>query len=344
MLAEVLRYTENPIESVISGSSNTFNWIFFFLLNTFHNFSQRFIPNSLNVWTHKFFQNLLISILSVGPVPEHVSFIMDGNRRYAKSNNLPLKRGHEAGGFTLLTLVYICKKIGVRCVSAYAFSIENFSRPKEEVSTLMELFSNKLEEFATRANDFKDPLYGSRLKIIGDRRLLTKQLRKKVEEVERFTTDGTDFTFYVCFPYTSRNDIQHAMYLNSKSYLKNKIKLKDINMSNFSRNMYLENFSDKCDILIRTSGHKRLSDYMLWQSHQNTTIEFVNTLWPDFSFIQMYLIFFRWSFFTTIQQYNSSGSSALPNLVPNFQFFNNKKYEPLETFPESPIAVSILGN
>lgn len=114
---------------------------------------------SLFSWFYVNLQNILIKALRVGPVPEHVSFIMDGNRRYAKSRRLPVKKGHEAGGLTLLTLLYICKRLGVKCVSAYAFSIENFNRPKEEVDTLMNLFTVKLDEFAKRAKDYKDPLY-----------------------------------------------------------------------------------------------------------------------------------------------------------------------------------------
>lgn len=343
MLARATRFLEDPLSGGFQYVYSAVSNMFFFLLNIIQVLYNSILPKSTKGWLHKLFQNLLIAIISVGPIPEHVSFIMDGNRRFAKSNNIPLQRGHEAGGFTLLTLVYICKKMGVRCVSAYAFSIENFNRPKEEVETLMTLFNVKLEEFANRASDFKDPLYGSKLKVVGDRSLLSLDTQKRLDEVEKLTEDGQEFTFYVCFPYTARNDIQHAIYLKSKSFQAKEIELENITEETLSRDMYLDEFSNRCDILIRTSGHKRLSDYMLWQSHQNTTIEFVSTLWPDFSFIQMFLIFFRWSFFTTIQEFNSKDKSLLDTFSPGLNILEKRKSTSINSLPDPPISVSVLG-
>ncbi|SMN19159.1 similar to Saccharomyces cerevisiae YMR101C SRT1 Cis-prenyltransferase involved in synthesis of long-chain dolichols [Maudiozyma saulgeensis] len=346
MIPSAKRLIRGPLIRSANYTVESSITLFLYVFNQLHIVFMRIVPQSVRVWWQKFLQDIFIAILKVGPIPEHVSFIMDGNRRYAKSNNLPLKKGHEAGGFTLLTLVYICKKMGVKCVSAYAFSIENFNRSEEEVQTLMALFNAKLEEFANRAQDYKDPLYGSKLRIVGDKRLLTPETRAKLKEVERLTKDGKDFTFYVCFPYTSRNDIQHAIYRNSKDYIENRIKLDDINLEKFSEKMYLDEFSQKCDILIRTSGHRRLSDYMLWQSHQSSTIEFVPTLWPDFTFTQMCLIFFRWSFFTTIQMYNEHEGSQQyiwKNFLPSIPFMNKTHYEPLESLADPPVAVSVLG-
>ena len=345
MIAKLMRFIDPPLTRSYNIITNFIIVSFLYAFNKLHLIFMRIVPQSVRVWWQKFLQDVFINILKAGPIPEHVSFIMDGNRRYAKSNNLPLKKGHEAGGFTLLTLVYICKKMGVKCVSAYAFSIENFNRSEEEVATLMALFNAKLEEFANRAQDFRDPLYGSKLRIVGDRSLLSEETKTKLKEVERLTKDGKDFTFYVCFPYTSRNDIQHTMYLNTKDYVEKKIELNDITVSKFSDKMYLDEFSKKCDILIRTSGHQRLSDYMLWQSHQNSTIEFVPTLWPDFTFTQMCLIFFRWSFFTTIQRYNNKSSLNYPEsrLTSKIPFLNKRRYQSLESLPEPPVAVSVLG-
>ena len=344
MLARASRFLEDPLcggfQYAYSFVSNTL--IFFLgLVQVLYN---SLLPKSTKVWLHTFLQNLLITIIKTGPIPEHVSFIMDGNRRFAKFNNLPLQRGHEAGGFTLLTLVYICKKMGVRCVSAYAFSIENFNRPKEEVETLMTLFNEKLTEFVKKAGDLKDPMYGSRLKVVGDRRLLSPETRLRLEEVEELTKEGADFTFYVCFPYTSRNDIQHAIYKESRKYKTKKTQLSNITQESLGKGMYLDEFSNKCDILIRTSGHKRLSDFMLWQCHQNTTIEFVSTLWPDFTFIQMFLIFFRWSFFTTLQEYNTKDVSFFDKVSAELNILEKRKNTTLESLPDPPISISVLGN
>lgn len=286
------------------------------------------------------FQNIMINVVAVGPVPRHVSFIMDGNRRYAKKMGMPLKKGHEAGGITLLSLCYVLKKMGVRCVSAYAFSIENFNRPAEEVDALTNMFSVKLDEFARRAKDYKDPLYQSKLRIVGDHSLISEDMRKKIKEVEQLTSDGEDFTLYICFPYTARNDIHHSMQSSIELWTKSNLDLRQLKISDFTSNMYLDQYSDKCDLLIRTSGHLRLSDYMLWQVHENATIKFSPALWPDFGFLDLYLMMLHWSFFTTIQKFKKSTMQKTP-----LRFWNRKHSSKccFELLPTAPIAISITG-
>lgn len=298
--------------------------------------------NSYSQWIILKGKRLLIDILRTGPLPTHVSFIMDGNRRYAKGRKLPIKNGHEAGGETLFTLVCICKGLGIRCVSAYAFSIENFSRPREEVDTLMELFSNKLDEFAEKANDLKDPLYGCSLRVVGDMSLLTEELKFKIRNVEN-KTKGGEFVLYLCFPYTSRNDIMHAVTQSIHKYTNSDED--ELTVKELTNHMYFESYSNKVDLLIRTSGHMRLSDYNLWQVHEHSTIEFSDTLWPQFSFMQMYLILLRWSMFKVIQNYNKSN-------IDNHTKMGEKIYKPYKKFlkltssnklPEPPIAVSVVA-
>ena len=290
-------------------------------------------------------QNMLVKALSKGPIPDHISFIMDGNRRYARSKTLPLKKGHEAGGLTLLTLVYMCKKIGVKCVSAYAFSIENFKRPAEEVATLMELFDVKLKEFARRAKDFHDPLFGSRLKIVGDMSFLSQELQESIERVEELTKDGDLFTLYICFPYTSRNDICNTMRFLVGSVKDNTLQRDGLSVERFTTSMYLGEFSDKCDILIRTSGNRRLSDYMLWQCHENSTLEFVDTLWPDFTFLNMYLIILKWAFFTIIQRYNERQKHSIVNsILERCRDVPPASGVSLGELPIPPISVTVTGN
>ncbi|CCE64136.1 hypothetical protein TPHA_0G02950 [Tetrapisispora phaffii CBS 4417] len=253
-------------------------------------------------WILTRFRSLFISVIKVGYVPQHISFIMDGNRRYAKSFDLPVKKGHEAGGLNLLSLVYSCKQMGVKCVSAYAFSIENFNRSPEEVNTLTTLFAEKLDDFAARAVDYTDPLYGTRLKIVGDFSYLSSDMVERIRRVEALTQNGDDFILYICYPYTSRNDIYHSIF-NTVDKKINNINTKQstdnstIHIKDFSNSMYFDSFSDKCDLLVRTSGHNRLSDYMLWQTHESSTIEFTDSLWPDFSFFSLYWMIIRWSFF-----------------------------------------------
>lgn len=290
-------------------------------------------------------QSFSIAIISVGPIPRHVAFIMDGNRRFAKKLDMPVKKGHEAGGLTLLNLCYACKKIGVRCVSAYAFSIENFNRPKEEVDALTSMFAVKLDEFAKRARDFYDPLYGSRLRVVGDHSLVSEEMRDKIKNVEELTKDGRDFTLYICFPYTSRNDIYHVVHQSVDRCLTKTLNSNNINVSTFTDSMYFDCFSNKCDLLIRTSGHIRLSDYMLWQVHENSDIEFTPTLWPDFTFLNLYVMILQWSFFTNIQRYNDLGFSLREKLYDALPFMvktSSSSYA-LNSLPKPPIAISITG-
>ncbi|CAL9735406.1 dehydrodolichyl diphosphate synthase complex subunit Srt1p [Monosporozyma servazzii] len=344
MIPNILwRYLEAPFVWVIQLIIEIISEIHFWIRLKEYLFIRLVFENSVVVKTTQYIKDILIYTLGVGPVPRHVSFIMDGNRRYARSQKVSLQKGHEAGGKTLLTLVYICKKIGVRCVSCYAFSIENFKRPKEEVDTLMELFAVKLDEFAARANDYRDPLYGSKLKIVGDATLLSKEIREKIKLVESFTGKGNLFTLYVCLPYTSRNDIHHSM---CKSILKS-LQSKDddefvLSAKTLSNEMYLENFSDKCDVVIRTSGHKRLSDYMLWQSHQNATIEFSDSLWPDFAFFEMYMMLLKWSFFQHLQDYKHSAFFLTRQIRSRCRLIVNKEVN-VNYFdlPDPPISVSV---
>ncbi|AGO10434.1 AaceriABL022Wp [[Ashbya] aceris (nom. inval.)] len=249
-----------------------------------------------------FVQNLLLKILQMGPLPQHVSFIMDGNRRYAKSMNLPLKLGHEAGSVALMRTLHTCKRAGIEAVSAYAFSIENFNRPKEEIDTLTEMLSRRLQDFANRATNLKDRMYGARLLVVGDRALLSPELNDKITYIEDMTKHNTAFTVYICLPYTTRNDIYHAMYDLVRLCQAGALDSKDISVEMLTNAMYLGTNSNRADILVRTSGHTRLSDYMLWQVHEQSFIEFSNCMWPDFTFRTFFTILLKWSFVTALHE------------------------------------------
>ncbi|SCU89970.1 LANO_0D07074g1_1 [Lachancea nothofagi CBS 11611] len=290
-------------------------------------------------------QKTLIRVLQVGPLPKHVSFIMDGNRRYAKSLSMPTKSGHEAGAVTLLNLLAACKSIGIKTVSAYAFSIENFNRPREEVDVLTSLLAEKLDEVAHRAQDRNSELYGLRLCVIGERSMISKNLNDKITRVERMTDAGESMILYICFPYTSRNDIYHAVYDAAEGCKYHGQRAADIDVQNFTKRMFLGDYANKCDLLIRTSGHTRLSDYMLWQVHENGVVEFTNTLWPDFSFIEFFSMLLKWSFFTSLQRRQlakvSLRSQTMHFLKDNLLPFKRKQIS-YEDLPEAPQSVSVV--
>lgn len=358
MLLTFLTYIEAPIFWVIKLIREICHEIKHWIQLKIWNLIEFFYQIKIVSFLIDLIQRCLIYTLSVGPVPNHVSFIMDGNRRYAKLRNLPVNEGHKAGGVTLLNLIYVCKRIGVKCISCYAFSIENFNRSKEEVDTLMELFAVKLDEFAQKATNYRDPLYGSTLKIIGDQTLLSEEMRIKIKKVEDLTNNGDDFTVYICFPYTSRNDIVHSIQTTVLKKIKSNANNKNtddndegtsernekinITEKDLNQSMYLnKNFGDKCDILIRTSGHIRLSDFMLWQSHQNTTIEFNNSLWPDFNFIKVYLLLLKWSFYRNIQKHRQLNFSLRRYLLSCiFSCSFTTKHVDYYSLPNPPLTVS----
>lgn len=310
--------------------------------------------SGLNVAFHPFariiswFQEFLMRVLRVGPVPRHLSFIMDGNRRFAKRLNKPVKEGHRAGGATLIDILLLCKKLRVTTVSAYAFSIENFNRSPREVGTLMDLLAYYIDEFTARATDHKDEMYGIRMRVVGDVSLLSEALREKIRVAEELTKNGTEFTLYLALPYTSRNDIVHSMKLNIETKNNDLTRQTRIDETSLTENMYFDQFSDKCDLLIRTSGHTRLSDYMLWQVHENSIIEFVDCLWPDFNFWHLYWIVLKWSFYQTWQQALKLNeptlvSHFLPKIKNSMPFdaMKRSKRVALDSLPAPPLAVSV---
>lgn len=178
-------------------------------------------------------------------------------------------------------------------VTVYAFSIENFNRLKEEVDTLMELLRDKLtyltvyDDSYARANQVK-------VRIIGNRSMIPVDILEDLEKVEHITDVALyPRTLNVCFPYTSRDDIAHSI----QKVCENKTPKDAISVKELDTNMYMGASSAPLDLLVRTSGHTRLSDFMLWQCTHNCKIEFVDTLWPDFKFITLYCILLKWSYY-----------------------------------------------
>lgn len=223
---------------------------------------------------------------------------MDGNRRFAKINSLPLKEGHRLGAEALVKVLDCCFRVGVKSVTTYAFSIENFNRKPEEVETIFSLLKTKLLLLSSE-NHLCD-LHQVRVKIIGNKSYLPRDVLEDIEKVEMKTAQHTKHNLFIALPYTSRDDIWHSMNIITKKIRDNEINVGDINNDLIDNNFYYEGISDQVDILVRTSGHTRLSDYMLWQCHQDSVIEFPNTLWPDYKFLQTWWTIFKWSYYKTL--------------------------------------------
>lgn len=156
-----------------------------------------------------YIRKCMFAILSVGPVPNHIAFIMDGNRRYAKKRNMEEGDGHKAGFSALMSILRYCYELGVKYVTVYAFSIDNFKRKPKEVQSLMELMREKIEELLQQESLVNE--YGIRLHFIGDLQLLTEPVRAAVEKAMRITAHNDQRVLLICVAYTSRNEIVNAV-------------------------------------------------------------------------------------------------------------------------------------
>lgn len=209
-------------------------------------------------------------------IPTHIAIIMDGNRRWAKKNNLETIKGHEAGANTLEKIATHAKKIGVKYLTVYAFSTENWNRTKEEVGALMLLLKKYVEKMLkkTDAENIK-------INILGDLSRLDESLQKSINKIIDGTKDNTGLVLNVAFNYGGRNEITNSVKKIAKDIEDKKIKIEDIDEKLFSNYLYTKNQPDP-DILIRPGGELRISNFLLWQLAY-TEFVFIDKYWPEFS-------------------------------------------------------------
>ena len=249
-----------------------------------------------------FFEDFVIATMKTGPIPKHIALIMDGNRTYAKNHRSPLKEGHFAGANALVKVLEVCYKSGIEHVTIFAFSLENFNRSKEEVNTLFGLLRDKLKMISENEESYAR-FNKVRIRIIGNRSFIPNDILKDLEYIEQVTTErSTKKCLNVCFPYTARDEITYSIKSIVEKRSNGVIQSRDdINASMIEDNFYFGPDIPPLDILVRTSGHTRLSDFMLWQCNSGCTIEFPDVLWPDFGFFCIMSILFKWSYYRTIQ-------------------------------------------
>ena len=209
-------------------------------------------------------------------LPKHIAIIMDGNRRWAKKRNLPVALGHKEGAKTLEKIVRYANKIGIKYITVYAFSTENWKRTEEEVNSLMTLFQNYLDDYSKRANS-----ENIKVKIIGSRENLSNKMIDKIEKCMERTKNNTGITFNIALNYGGRDEIVAAVKEIAQKVKQNEIEIKDITEKLISSNLYTKGQPDP-DLLIRTSGELRLSNFLPWQLVY-TEFLFVDKYWPDFS-------------------------------------------------------------
>ena len=209
-------------------------------------------------------------------LPKHIAIIMDGNRRWAKSRNLPVKLGHKQGAETLKKIVRHANKIGLEYITVYAFSTENWKRSEEEVSALMSLLEKYLDDFAKEA-DTENIV----IRVLGDLKPLSKSLQQSIEKTIKRTENNTGTIFNIALNYGGRNEIVTAVREISQKVKSGKIEIDEISEELVSENLYTKNIPDP-DLLIRTSGEIRLSGFLPWQLVYSEFL-FLDKLWPDFS-------------------------------------------------------------
>lgn len=209
-------------------------------------------------------------------LPKHIAIIMDGNRRWAKSKGKPAGFGHKEGAKVLEKIVRYANKIGIEHITVYAFSTENWKRAKEEVSTLMALFQSYLDDYSKRADS-----ENIKVKIIGSRDGLSEKMKDSISKCMERTKDNTGITFNIALNYGGRDELLKAVKNISEQVKENKLNIEDITEETISNNLYTQGQPDP-DLLIRTSGEIRLSNFLPWQLVYSEFL-FIEKYWPDFS-------------------------------------------------------------
>lgn len=213
-------------------------------------------------------------------VPNHIAIILDGNRRWAKMRGLPTLQGHTEGADNLERIARYCSKIGVKYLTVYAFSTENWKRTNEEVGYLMNLMADYINSFEVR---FKDS--NAIIKLVGDIDRLPKKLQDSIIKIEEKTKNNTGLTLNLCINYGGREEIVNATKVIASKVSSGELKLTDINEGMFSTYLRTGNTPDP-DLFIRAGGEKRLSGFLLWQSSYSE-LYFSDVLWPDFNELEL---------------------------------------------------------
>ena len=212
--------------------------------------------------------------LDTNNIPQHIAIIMDGNGRWAAEKGKPRSFGHQAGVDTVRRITAECTRIGVKYLTLYTFSTENWNRPATEVAALMGLVLTSLEDEIFMKNNV-------RFRVIGDLKRLPEEVRQKLHETEEHTAANTAMTMVIALSYSSRWEITEATRQIANEVKAGTLNPADINEDTIAQHMATAFMPDP-DLLIRTGGEERISNYLLWQIAYSE-LYFCDTFWPDFS-------------------------------------------------------------
>ena len=208
-------------------------------------------------------------------LPQHVGFIMDGNGRWAKKRGLPRSFGHREGAKNFKKIVRYCKDIGLKNISFYAFSTENWQRPKDEVDTIMELFREYIVDVRKHLSE------NTRMIFLGDKSVFDDDLREKMIRLEEDTAHYTEMNLLMAVNYGGRDEIAHAARMLAQQVREGTLDPDDITEQSIADNLYTKGIPD-VDLVIRPSGELRLSNYLIGQCAY-AEYYFTDILWPDFT-------------------------------------------------------------
>lgn len=209
-------------------------------------------------------------------MPRHVAIIMDGNGRWARNRFMQRFAGHRAGVKATRDVISASARLGIEALTLFAFSSENWRRPRKEVEMLLDLFVTSLKEETGLLHE-----NNIRMRIIGDRSVFSEKLRRHMAEAERLTTNNTGLALNVAVNYGGQWDILQASQALARSAVQGDIRPEQIDATMFARVICLGDLPEP-DLFIRTGGERRLSNFLLWQLAY-TELYFTDTLWPDFS-------------------------------------------------------------
>ena len=208
-------------------------------------------------------------------IPQHIAIILDGNGRWAKKKGMPRSYGHTQGSKNVERICEDAYKMGVKYLTVYAFSTENWKRPKDEVDTLMGLLRNYMKTCLKTAEKNR-----MRVRVLGDKTALDEDIRQRIAELEEATKNNDGLNFQIALNYGSRDEMVRAMKKMVNDVENNNISAEDISEEKFSSYLDTKGIPDP-DLMIRTSGEQRISNFLLWQMAYSE-FYFTDVLWPDF--------------------------------------------------------------
>ena len=225
---------------------------------------------------YKIYEKRLERQIKGGQVPNHLAVIMDGNRRYAEDLGILPHEGHVKGKSTLENLSDWCRKLGIKHLTVYAFSLENFDRDEKELSPLMDLFE---ESFKNAGDDPRVHENKVRVRAIGHREMLPNKVVKAIEYAESKTKDYEDFNYNLAVAYGGRQELVRSMEMIAQKVKEGEIEPSEIDAKLISSSLYTSGLPDP-DLILRTSGEERISNFLLWQIAYSE-LYFADVYWPD---------------------------------------------------------------